>query len=113
MSCGDELDEEVRGNIASKITDPILAVNVLSKCRYLSQSEITYLESAAKNETAIQEKINSITAPMEAARMLIDCPHLTNTQEMILRDKFSGQLPTVEKELATGTVLTAKSQVVK
>jgi hypothetical protein len=46
---------------------------------------------------------------MVAARTLIDCASLTDEEDLILKAKFEGKLPTVEKELATGIVVTAKS----
>ena len=113
IACGRELDDEVRSRIVGKITNPVMAANILKRCDFLSVTEKTGLEVVAKNKVEIQKCIDKITDPMEAAKLLIDYPHLTDTQELELKAIFEGRLPTVEKELEMGVVVTAKSQVVK
>lgn len=113
IKIGREMEERLRYRYMSKITNPTVAFNILKQCDFLTVEDIVFLKSTAENTNEVQKLINAISNPMEAARMLIDHPYLTDTQEMILRDKLGGKLPTIEKELATGVVLTAKSQVVK
>ena len=45
---------------------------------------------------------------MECAKLFIDCPYLTDEEDVLLKNKFEGQLPTVEKELATNIITRAK-----
>jgi hypothetical protein len=110
---GKELDTEIRKIAINKIQSPVTAKKLLSNCDFFTTEEKSLLSTLAESQTEIQKLVDSITEPMEAARLLIDFPHLTDTQELTLKAKFEGRLPTVEKELLTGTVVTAKSQVVK
>ena len=52
--------------------------------------------------------ISKLTNPMECAKLFIDCPYLTDEEDELLKNKFEGQLPTVEKELATNIITRAK-----
>ena len=52
--------------------------------------------------------ISKLTNPMECAKLFIDCPYLTDEEDVLLKNKFEGQLPTVEKELATNIITRAK-----
>ena len=110
---GEQIETKLRERYIITIKDPMIAVGILKECTFLSREEQTILDTIAKNETEIQKIINATSEPIEAARLLIDHPHLTDVQEIELKAKFKGQLPTVEKELLTGVVITAKSQVVK
>ena len=110
---GEQLENKFRLRYISTITHPMIALNILKQCPFLTEEELFFLKTTTENITEIQKMVDSITVPMEAARMLIDCPNLTDEQEFELKTKFEGLLPTVEKELSTGIILTAKSQVSK
>lgn len=109
---GQEIESKLRLRYIKTITNPMIALKLMHQL-FLTVDEMTFLKSATENPTEIQKLVDSISDPMEAARMLIDNPKVTDAQEMILRSKFVGQLPTIEKELATGIVTTAKAKAIE
>jgi hypothetical protein len=48
--------------------------------------------------------VNKVSTPILAARLLLDCDHLTENEISILKKKYEGKLPTVEKEIRDGVV---------
>jgi len=52
--------------------------------------------------------LNKITDPMEAFQLYIKCENITDAEGAILESKFTGLLPTAEKELQDGVVERAK-----
>ena len=110
LNVGKELDSEVIDCFVNKIENPILVSKILTECSFLNEKEIALLKEKL-NEKEMSKVIDSITDPMEAARLFIDCSHLTDEQDVLLRTKFEGELPTVEKELATGIVVRKKEIV--
>jgi hypothetical protein len=55
--------------------------------------------------------MRKIKDPMTALQLLLKCDHLTDEQDMVLKAKYEGKLPTAEKELRTGIVVIAKSKL--
>ena len=56
--------------------------------------------------------LNKIIDPMTAFQVYLKVADLTNAEDVILKAKFHGQLPTAEKELADGVVVRAKPTVI-
>lgn len=65
------------------------------------------LEMAGKelDEEVRQGFIAKIKDPMTACQIFIKCGHvLTETEDILLKEKYEGKLPTAEKELRTGVI---------
>jgi hypothetical protein len=48
--------------------------------------------------------VNKVTKPETAKFLLVECPHLTETEISLLKKKIEGKLPTVEKEIRDGII---------
>jgi hypothetical protein len=48
--------------------------------------------------------VNKVTKPETAKYLLVECPHLTETEIALLKAKIKGKMPTVEKEIRDGIV---------
>lgn len=48
--------------------------------------------------------VNKVTKPETAKYLLVECPHLTETEIALLKAKIKGKMPTVEKEICDGII---------
>ena len=56
--------------------------------------------------------IDKIKDPMTACQVFIKCAQvLTEAEDILLKSKYEGKLPTAEKELRTGVVCRATAEV--
>lgn len=70
------------------------------------------LKNIKELDVDIQNRyITKITNPMTALQLLLDCDFLSDAQDVVLKSKYEGKLPTAEKELQTSIVVTAKSKL--
>lgn len=86
------------------------AVSIYLADKNLSETWAVWLLKNFKDlDVNIQNMyIKKITTPMFALQLLLDCDFLSDEQDAVLKAKYEGKLPTAEKEIKNGTIITAK-----
>lgn len=106
---GHEIEATLRLRYVKTITDIKILYNIFNNFKYLTVEESLYISSILKDEARVQEIVDKAIEPIEAASLYINYPYLTTAQEVSLKNKFERKLPTIENELATNVIVTAKA----